>query len=92
MIRVKVNPSLQILEYSTRARNLKPKFEFQTSLVQNSPAGTSELLPFVANSDLPWDWRFLEILLGYPSLISHVMVYYASNFVGNYMNGEMVKR
>ena len=38
-----------------RARNLKPKFEFQTPLAQNSPAGSSELIPFGANSNLPWN-------------------------------------
>ena len=43
------------------AQNLKPKFEFQTPLAQNSHAGTSELLPFGANSDIPWDWKFPEI-------------------------------
>ena len=32
-----------------RAQNLKPKFEFQTPLAQNSPAGTSELIPFGAS-------------------------------------------
>ena len=44
-----------------RARNLKPNFEFQTLLAQNSPAGTSELIPSGANSDVPWDWKFLDI-------------------------------
>ena len=39
-----------------RAQNLKPKFEFQTSLARNSPAGTSELIPFAANLDLPWNF------------------------------------
>ena len=34
------------------AQNLKPKFEFQTPLARNSPAGTSELITFGANSDL----------------------------------------
>ena len=38
-----------------RAQNLKPKFEFQTRLAQNSPAGTSELISFGANSDLRWN-------------------------------------
>ena len=28
---------------------------------KNCPAGTSELLPFGVNSDLPWDWKFPEI-------------------------------
>ena len=36
----------------SHAQNLKTKFEFQTLLEQNSPACTSELIPFVANSDL----------------------------------------
>ena len=58
------------------ARNFKPKFEFQTSLAQNSPVGTSELLPFGANLDLPWDWIFPKILLGDSSLICSVGVYY----------------
>ena len=34
------------------ALNLKPKFEFQTSLMQNYPAGTSELIPLGKNSVL----------------------------------------
>ena len=38
-----------------RAQNVKPKIEFQTSLAQNSPAGTSELIPFGNNSDIPWN-------------------------------------
>ena len=50
------------------------------------PTGTLELLTFEANSDLPWDWRFLEILLGDSSLLSPVGVYYASPFVGNYIS------
>ena len=57
-----------------RAQNFKPKFEFQTSLAQNSPVGTSELLPFGANLDLPWDWIFPEILLGDSSLVPPVGV------------------
>ena len=75
-----------------RAQNVKPKFEFQTSLAQNSPASTSELIPFDANSYLPWDWKFPEILLEDSSLLSPVGVYYAYPFLGNYINGEMVKR
>ena len=74
-----------------RTQNLKPKFEFQTLLARNSPAGTSELLPFGSNLDLPWYWRFPEILLGDSSLLFPVGVYYASPFVEDYMNGEMVK-
>ena len=35
-----------------RAQNLEPIFKFQTQLVQNSPASTSELTPFGANLDL----------------------------------------
>ena len=35
-----------------RAQNLKPIFELQTPLARKSPAGTSELIPFGANSDL----------------------------------------
>ena len=35
-----------------RALNLKPKFELQTSLTQNAPAGTLELIYFGANSVL----------------------------------------
>ena len=66
-----------------RAQNFKPKFELQTSLARNSPVGTSELLSFDSNSDLPWDWRFPEILLGDFSLISPVGVYHASTFLGN---------
>ena len=73
------------------AQNLKPKFEFQTLLAQNSPAGTSELLLFGAKSDSPWNWIFPEILLGDSSLLFPVGVYYASPIVGNYINGEMVK-
>ena len=74
------------------ARNLKPKFEnFKTSLARNSPAGTSELLPFGANSDPPSDWRFPEIFLGSSSLLLPVGVNYAYFFVENYMKGEMVK-
>ena len=38
-----------------RAKNLKPKFEFQTLLAKESPAGTSELIPFGTNSDLRWN-------------------------------------
>ena len=68
------------------AQNFKPKFEFQTSLAQNSPVGTSELLPFGANLDLPWDWIFPEILLVYSSLIFPVGVYYASPFLGSYID------
>ena len=34
------------------AQNLKPIFEFQTPLAQNSPAGISEFITFGANSDL----------------------------------------
>ena len=33
-----------------RAQNLKPKFEFQTPLAQNSPSGAPELIPFGTNS------------------------------------------
>ena len=75
-----------------RAQIFKPKFEFQTSLARDSPVGTSELLPFGANSDLTWDWRFPEIILGDYSLLSPVGFYYASTLLGNYTNGEMVKR
>ena len=105
MIRAKVNMTFPILEYSTPCPKLKPKFEFQNSLAQNSPAGTSELIPFGANLDLrcncpsgtlewlpfgansylPWDWRFLDILLGYSSLLFPVGVYYDSSFVRNYI-------
>ena len=53
--RAKENPSLQFLEYSTVGSKFKPKFEFQTLLAQNSPAGTSELIPFSANLDLCWN-------------------------------------
>ena len=35
-----------------RAQNFKPKFEFQTLFARNYPAGTFELIPFGANSDL----------------------------------------
>ena len=69
-----------------RAKNLKPKFEFQTSLAQNAPAGTSELFPFGTNSDLRWDWKSREILLGDSSLLSPVGFYYASPFVRNYIS------
>ena len=34
------------------AQNLKPTFEFQTPLAQNSPASTSELITFGANLHL----------------------------------------
>ena len=67
------------------AQNLKPKFEYQTPLVQNSPVGTSWLLPFGANLDLPWDWRFLESPIVDSSLLFPVGVYYASNFLWNYI-------
>ena len=75
-----------------RTQNFKTKFEFQTLLAQNSFVGTSELLPSGANLDLPWDWIFPEILLGGSSLTFIVGVYYDSILLGNYMNGEMVKR
>ena len=39
-----------------RAQTLKPKIEFQNPLAQNSPAGTSKLIPFGANSDLCWNF------------------------------------
>ena len=39
-----------------RDRNLEPKFEFQTPLARNSLAGTSELIPFGANSGLCWNF------------------------------------
>ena len=74
-----------------RSQNFKPRFEFQNLLAQNYPVDNSELLPFGANSDLPWYWRFPEIILGDYSLILPVGVYYASTFLGNYMNAEMVK-
>ena len=74
-----------------RTQNLKLKFEFQTSLARKYPAGTSELLSFGANLDLPRDWRFPEILIGDSSLLFPVGVYYGPPLVGNYMNGEMVK-
>ena len=67
------------------AKNFKPKFEFQTLLARNSPVGTSELLPFGANSDIPWDWSSPEILLGDSSLLFPVGVYFVSNFLGNYI-------
>ena len=35
-----------------RAQNLKPNFEFQTSLAQNYPVVTLKLILFGANSDL----------------------------------------
>ena len=38
-----------------RVQNFKPKFEFQTSLEQNSPVGTSELLPYC------WDNWFQQV-------------------------------
>ena len=38
-----------------RAQNLKPKFEFQTPLAQNFPAGTSESIPFGAKWYLRWN-------------------------------------
>ena len=62
------------------------------SISSFSPVGTSEFLPFGANLDPPWDWRFLEILLGYSSLIFPVGVYCDSPLLGNYMNVEMVKQ
>ena len=65
---------------------------FPQSISSFSPVGTSEFLPFGANSDLPWDWIFPEILLGYSSLLSPVGVYYDSHLLGNYMNVEMVKQ
>ena len=59
--------------------------EFKIALAQNPRIGSSELLPFGTNSDLPWDWIFPEILMGYSSLLSPVGVYFASNLLGNYM-------
>ena len=67
-------------------KNLKPKFEFQTSLAQNAPAGTSELIPFGTNSDLCWDWKSREIILRDSSLLSPVGFYYASPLVRNYIS------
>ena len=32
------------------------KIEFQTLLARNSPAGTSELITFGTNSDIPWNF------------------------------------
>ena len=49
--------------FLTHVRNFKPEFEFQTLLAWNHPVSTLELLPFDANLDLPWYWRFLEIPL-----------------------------
>ena len=74
-----------------RTQNFKPKFEFQTSLARISPVGTSELLPFGANSDLPWDWRFPDILLRDSSLLFHFGVYYDSTFLGTYINHQKDK-
>ena len=71
-----------------RAQNVNPKFEFQTLLAQNSPVGTSELLPFGANSDLTRDWIFLDIFLGGSSLILPVRVYYASTLLRKYTNNQ----
>ena len=74
-----------ILEYS----NLRLKAQtFQTSFVRNSPVGTSELLTFGAKSDLPWDWRFPDILLVDSSLIFPIGVYCASPLLGNYINHQ----
>ena len=47
-------------------------------------AGTSELIPFGSNSDLSWDWGFLEIPYRGFLFASPVGVYYAYPFVGNY--------
>ena len=52
MSRAKVNPFLQILVYSTSHPKFKTVFEFQTSFARISPDGTSEIIPFGANSDL----------------------------------------
>ena len=65
------------------ARNFKPKFEFQTSLEQNSPVGTLELLAFGANLGLPWDWRFPKIIIWGFLFALPVGVYYDSPFLGN---------
>ena len=54
-------------------------------------AGAMELIPFGANLDLPWDWIFLDIILGGSSLLSPVGVYYASPFVGNYKSPYYAK-
>ena len=51
----KGNPFIHILEYSTPRLKLKPKFEFQTPLARDSPAGTSESIRFGANQDLRWN-------------------------------------
>ena len=61
-------------------------FGTKSGLCWNCPAGTSELIPFGANSDIPWDWRIPEILPGNSSLIFPVGVYYASPLVGNYIS------
>ena len=54
--------------------------------MRNSPVGTSELLPFGANLDLPWDWRFLETILRESSFSFPDGVYYAYIFLGGYIN------
>ena len=63
-------------------------WNFHPSLAQKSPVGTSSLIPFGTNSDTPWDWRLPKILLGYSSFLYHVGVYYASYFLGNYINHQ----
>ena len=72
-------------------QNFKPKFEFQTSLAQNSPLGTLEFLPFGANLDLPWDWKLPNIPGRDSSLFSPVGVYYTSPFLGYYTNHQKYK-
>ena len=80
--------------FLTCAQKLKPKFQFQTSLVRNSPAGTSELLPFGANSDLTWDWILLDILLRdsslFPPLVfTMLLLSWGITWMVKWRNGKM---
>ena len=68
-----------------RAQKFKLRFEFQTSLTQNSPVGTLELLPFGANLDIPWYWILPEIILRDSSLFTPVGVYQAYPFLRKYL-------
>ena len=61
--------------------------------MQNSPDDTSELLPFGANSDILWDWRFPDILLGDSSLLFlagfyYVILSWGTTWMLKWWNGE----
>ena len=58
------------------AQNLKPTFEFQTPLSQNSPTGTLELIPFGTNSDLR---RNCKLCRNCPSGTSYLLPFGANS-------------